>query len=459
MRLLILLFSLLTLSSVAQIEGEWHTSFVIGGQPMLVDMTVQKGEDGPEILFSDPKGTYENKKMDDVEIEGNSLSLKWKRVSLSYEATHYPDGDSIHGIMTQGDMKWHATFHREVQEEKLIHRPQEPKAPFDFTEEDLVLKNGEIELGASLTLPTNFVEGMPIVVLVSGSGAQDRNSEIGGHKPFLVIADHFAKNGIGCLRFDDRGTGKSTGIFAQANMDELAEDVRTMINHLAKQKRFRKSPIGVAGHSEGGMHAIIAAHKNRKVDFIVELASVGTSGRDIFIEQQYLIPKKNGKGETYAQWNQSVYQGMTDIILEYPQKEAVDTLAAFLGKKYKEAPEEYRETVSAINFQVGLAMFLNNQWGRDFMSYEAADYLKKIKVPILALNGKEDIQVPPVSSSNGFKANFSKRSAKYAEVMVLEGLNHLFQHCTTCDIYEYSELEETFSEDALQMMSDWIKQL
>ncbi|KXJ04838.1 hypothetical protein AC249_AIPGENE28352, partial [Exaiptasia diaphana] len=161
---------------------------------MLVDMTIQDGENGPEILFSDPKGTYENKKMDDVVIEGNSLSLKWKRVSLSYKATHYTDGDSIHGIMTQGDMKWYATFHREVQEEKVVNRPQEPKAPFDFTEEDLVLKNGEIELGASLTLPKNFQAGMPIVVLVSGSGAQDRNSTIGGHKPFLVIADHFAKN-------------------------------------------------------------------------------------------------------------------------------------------------------------------------------------------------------------------------------------------------------------------------
>lgn len=449
----------ISLTSFSQIDGEWHTSFSIMGMTERMDMTISNYPSEPMITITDPdKASIKEVKMDKVVVTDSSLSFTWAKIGLSYKGVYFKNGDSIQGVMSQMDLKWGATFTRQIQEKIIIKRPQTPIS-FAYPVEEITIQNGDIQLGATLTLPKNAGNKYPIVVLASGSGAQDRDCEILGHKSFLVISDYLARNGIGCLRFDDRGVGKSTGSYQKASLQDFGSDVRACVSYLSKDPRFEGHPIGIAGHSEGGMHALIAAKKNKKVAFIVELASVGTSGRDVLVEQQYLVPKKSGKSEEYAKWNQEVYAGICDIIANYNQEKAAEPITVFLDKMYEKAPQEYKDQSNIFNFKIGLNMLLNNDWGRQFIAFETKDYLSKLKIPVLAINGSQDLQVPPISNQSGFAKNFSKKSQLKSKAIVVDGLNHLFQRCNTCTVYEYGELEETFSEDVLKLMTNWIKEV
>jgi pimeloyl-ACP methyl ester carboxylesterase len=460
MKVINLFFLLFPIMLSAQIDGIWHAAFTVMGTTHRMDLAVRNQPGDQQVLLSDPDSEkLKDIKTDKVVLTDSTISFHYTKIGLSFKGSYYPKGDSIHGVMTQMDVKWAATFHREVQEKIVVKRPQEPKPPFAYPVQEIMIQNGDIQLGATLTLPKNAGDNFPIVVLASGSGPQDRDCNILGHKSFLVIADYFARNGIGCLRFDDRGTGKSGGVYNQASLKDFASDVKACVSYLSADPRFKDNPIGIAGHSEGGMHALMAASKNKNVRFIIELASVGTTGRDVLVEQQYIIPKSNGKSEEYAAWNRDLYAGICEILAQYNSEKVVDPLNAFLDKHYEKAPEEFKEGNNVMNFKLGMHIFLNNQWGREFIAYNAKDYLKKSKVPILAINGAQDIQVPPVSNSKGFEDNFSKRSRPNSKAVIVPGLNHLLQPCTSCTIMEYGEIDQTFSEDVLNLMRDWIKGL
>lgn len=457
---LLSLFLLFSCTASAQLEGKWYASFAIMGNSILVEMDVEKEGDETRIFLTDPEGKFTRKKMTTAAATDRSLSFRWADIDLSYQGDYVPSTQTIVGKMTQRDVKWEVTFQRNPTEKIAINRPQEPdltSTDLPFTSEQLMVTNGEVVLHGELTKPHTFTKRTPIVVLVSGSGPQNRNSELMGHKPFLVIAHFLAKEGIACLRFDDRGVGESTGDYSKATLDDFASDVEAWVEELSV--RYAKNSIGIAGHSEGGVHALIAASRNKNIDFIVELASIGTSGREVLVEQQYLIPKKEGEPESTCVWNQSVFSGMCDIIDSLDQKAAAKALTDFLGAKYDEAPEKYKQETNRFTFVIGNANFMNSQWGREFVRFKASDYLPKISVPLLVLNGSEDIQVPPVSNQNGFKQSFSKKSKKKSRIELVPGVNHLFQTCETCMVTEYDDLEETFSPAALQIITEWINGL
>lgn len=457
----ILFFTLILLTSTifGQINGTWHASFKIMGNANRMDLTISNYPFNPVAKMSDPDGSYENIVMDKLKITDSTLSFLWTKIGLTFDGKFSKNGDSIVGVMSQMDVKWAANFTLTVQEKIVVERPQEPKSPFAYPVEELLIKNGENTIGATLTLPLNAGANYPIVVLASGSGAQDRNCELVGHKSFLVIADYFARNGIACLRFDDRGVGKSTGNFQTASLEDFASDVNACVNYLVQDQRFAGHKIGVAGHSEGGMHALIAAKSNKKIQFIVELASVGTSGGEVLAEQNYLIYKSSGSSEEVALWAKETITGICGILAENSVDKAVDPLTKYIESRYAIAPKEFTDETSLPNYQMGIIMMLNNDWGRQFLGFQTATYLKKLKVPVLSINGSKDIQVPPVSNQAGFAKNFSKKSLPQSKAIVIDGLNHLFQTCTTCTTSEYSELEETFSETVLKEMTTWIKGL
>ena len=452
----VLLFSIFPFFLFGQITGDWHASFTLVGKSNRIDLQISLTPE-PSVTLTNPDAKKpEPIPMTNVVVSDSAVSFTYQKIGLSFKGKYYVDGDTLVGIMSQSDVRWTVVFRREVLKEAKLIRPQEPVPPFDYPIEEVLIKNGDIILGATLTLPKDQIHPFPIVVLASGSGAQDRNCEIMGHKSFWVIADFLAKNGIACLRFDDRGIGKSSGVFAQASLLDFGSDVSACVNFLAEDERFYDCPIGIAGHSEGGMHALIAARKNKYVDFVIELASVGTSGRDVLVEQQFLIPLASGKDSAYAKWNRDVYTGLCDIIGRYPQKKASERIATFLDTMYHRAPAEYQALANIFNFKVGLNVFLNNEWGRQFITFDTKKYLKKLKIPILAINGSRDIQVPPNSSQQGFITHFAKQTRSSSEAVIIDDLNHLFQRCERCDIMEYGDLEETFSLEVLQKMRDWI---
>lgn len=443
---------------LSQPEERWHASMSVMGmsERIMIVITPEKAE----LFFSD-RDTTKPLKLEEVVLSDSSLAFLWKAGGLKYYGKHFPAGDTLFGEMTQAGMKWNVTFHRKPQEKIKINRPQEPKPPFEYQTRDVLIKNGENVLGATITLPkVKEGEVIPIVVLASGSGPQDRNCELLGHKPFLVIADHLAKNGIATLRFDDRGVGQSTGSFQEATLDDFASDVLACVSFIQNDKELKgRVKIGVAGHSEGGMHVLMAARKNKKIEFVIELASVGTSGKNVLIEQQYLIPLKNNGSQEYADWNKQLYSGMSSIVLKYDQEKAQEPLTNFLDSMYQIAPKELKEQSNIFNFKIGMNMFMNSTWMRQFLAYETADYLKKLKIPILAINGSEDIQVSGFDAQEGFEKSLSKKSKPLSNLALLGGLNHLFQFCSTCSILEYGDLEETINPTVLNMMTEWIKGL
>ncbi len=453
-------------SSFAQPSGQYHCSFAVIGQSSRMTIDIKSKAVKPEIELtlpdSEEKKSY---KMDRVAVSDTSLTFTWSAYAITFKGKYFAQGDSIQGEMTQSGLNWNVTFFRELPEKIEIKRPQQPQEPFDFISEDHLISNGKITLGATLTLPKDYDfrkykgEQIPVVVLASGSGAQDRNCEIMGHQPFLVIADHLARNGIACVRFDDRGVGKSTGVFQLATLEDFASDVNAIVNHFAKDPRFKSVPIGVAGHSEGGMHALIAASKNKKIKFVIELASVGTTGRDVLVEQQYLIPLKSELSEEIAVWNRSVYASISDLLIKTPAKNRSEALGSLLDSIYASAPAEYKAENGFAQFKMGMMLFANNDWLSQFVRYNASTYLKKSKIPILAINGGEDIQVPARSNKLGFELYFSVSSKQAgSKAIVIDGLNHLFQTCNKCTIMEYGDLEETFSPLVLDEMVKWIKE-
>lgn len=448
-------------STHAQPTGQYHCSFAVIGQSSRMTIDIRSKAVKPEIELTLPDSEEKKGyKMDRVSVTDTSLIFTWTAFGITFNGKYYSSGDSISGEMTQSTLKWDVTFFRELPEKIEIRRSQHPQEPFDFISEDYLISNGKITLGATLTLPKDYTPGkqLPLVVLASGSGAQDRNCEIMGHQPFLVIADHLAKNGIACVRFDDRGVGKSTGVFQMASLEDFASDVNAIVNHFAKDKRFKTVPIGVAGHSEGGMHALMAASKNKKIRFVIELASVGTTGRDVLVEQQYLIPLKEGLSEEIAQWNRSVYASISDVLIRTSPKSRTAELNTLLDSIYAAAPAEYKAENGFAQFKMGMMLFANNEWMSQFVRYNATDYLRKLKIPILAINGGEDIQVPATSNQLGFEQQFSSASKqKGSKAIVIDGLNHLFQTCRTCTIMEYGDLEETFSPKVLEEMVKWIE--
>ena len=455
-KLLIVLFFPIGLFS--QVSGTWHTSFVVMGMSKRLDLSLEINAKDTSGWIRDPETKATTKiSLDRIFFHNDSLHFSWSAGRLTFDGEYFVTGDSLNGIFHQAGLKWDARFTREQQKPITLNRPQEPLAPFPYKSEEVLIKNGDVTLAATLTLPekeTNF----PVVVLASGSGPQDRNCTIMGHKPFFVIADYLARQGIACLRFDDRGTGKSSGVFMQATLEDFASDVKACVNYLKMDRRFISSPVGIAGHSEGGMHALMAAKKNKEVAFVIELASVGTSGLEVFLTQQYVIPLKQSGDTSLAHWNSEFFRGACAIINAVHDPETrTKKLNDYLDACYMSAPEEIRNNQPIMSFKLAVQMLINTEWFRQFQSFVADDYLKKLAIPILAINGSADVQVEPISNSQGFMDGFSKRSQQHSKAVIMPGLNHLMQHCTSCTVTEYGDLEESFASEVMEIMVEWLR--
>lgn len=441
---------------LGQISGEWHSAFSVAGQNTRLDLFIDRvGRDGTlKIGLPDISG-FEPKTIENSTISKDSLSFIWENIGLSFFGKYEAVGDTLFGTMKQSGLEWKVTFKREIQAAKKVNRPQEPKPKFAYDIQEIEIKNGKNLIGATLTLPKGKSR-FPIVILSSGSGPQNRDCEIMGHKPFWVIADYLSNNGIGVLRFDDRGVGKSNGEFSKASLFDFASDAEACYKYV--KKNFKGHKIGLAGHSEGGMHTLIVAANNPKLDFLIQLASVGTNGRDVLVEQQYLIPKSSGKSEGYAKANSMVYDSVTSILIRNDYKSFPTKVNNFLKRNFDQFPEDYKKEGTMEEFSTSLTNFLNNDWARQFMQFNSCDYLSKIYCPILVINGSEDIQVPPTKNQDGFRNGFSiqSKSLNRSKIILVPGLNHLMQSCKSCTIMEYGDLEETFSPIVLKSMADWI---
>lgn len=359
------------------------------------------------------------------------VSIKIPVINGSFEGKL--TGDSIPGKFTQHGYSIPLTLRPG---EVKLNRPQTPKPPYPYATEEVSFKNGDAILSGTLTLPENYTKNTPALVMVTGSGLQNRDEEAFGHKPFAVIADALARQGIATLRYDDRGFGESTGEVINSTIDDFKNDAAAGIRLL--RKRFKH--VGVLGHSEGGTIAMMLA-SDKAVDFAISLAGMTVSGKELLLRQ-----------------NRDALAGMglsTDLVDIYCKYLSDGMDAVIAGKD----PDPVNDTQLSVALNQNLNKAFQEfatSYMRSFIRLSAKDNLAKTSVPLLALNGTKDTQVDYVNNLAAVKA---LASSKPFTVKSYEGLNHFFQHAETGSVDEYGKIEETISTEVLSDIIVWIKSL
>jgi pimeloyl-ACP methyl ester carboxylesterase len=386
-----------------------------------------------------------------TKVKTDSIFLHVAMIAGRFEGQMEND-TTIAGNWSQSGLNFPLTLTRT---EKIteLKRPQTPQPPFPYIEEEVSYENtlAGIQLTGTLTLPEH-AEDCPAVILISGSGAQDRDETIFEHKPFLVIADYLTRNGIAVLRVDDRGVGGSEGNLSDATSEDFAGDVLAGIEFLKTRKKINPLKIGLIGHSEGGIIAPIAANKTNEVAFVVLLAGPGISGEEILYEQGRLIGLASGMNEEQVEQSRKTQEAIFNIIkTEKDSSVRLDRLQrALTGGMYPMMNDDQKK---AIDQQVAA---VNSPWFHYFLTYDPRPALTKLKCPVLALIGEKDLQVPPKSNLPAIKKALSDGGNKNFKTMELPGLNHLFQRCETGAVAEYAQIEETISPEVLEIISEWI---
>lgn len=349
-------------------------------------------------------------------------------------------GATFEGKMTDGEIK--GTFVQNgfplpltLKPGKLVvKRPQTPVPPFPYKEESVSFTNAQYTFNGTLTLPENYSKNTPVVLMVTGSGQQNRDEELFSHKPFAVIADALARQGIASLRYDDRGWGDKSVNFADFTTDDFRQDAAAAIPLL--RKRFNK--VGILGHSEGGTIAMMLAAEG-KADFIVSLAGMAISGKETLIMQNRQAMSAIGlPKETVDSYCNSI-------------SKALDEIAS--GKKASEINiDDVPQALKPITIKA--LQQADTPYIRHFLTVDVGKLLPKIKCPVLALNGTKDTQVD--CDANTTRIEKGLANCKHS-IKKIDGVNHMFQHCNTGIVTEYQQIEETISPEVLQVVEKWIK--
>ena len=381
------------------------------------------------------------------------LTVQTPVIHASYKGKLSNDR-SISGTFTQGIP---LPLNLEKGEASRSKRPQEPQPPFSYKSEEVTVRNEQdgINLAGTFTLPEKGTK-FPAVVMVTGSGAQNRDEEIMGHKPFLVIADYLTRNGIAVLRCDDRGTAASQGNHATATNEDFARDTEAAIHYLRGRKEINTKKIGIIGHSAGGTIAFIVAANDPSVAFIVSLAGAAIKGDSLMLRQVELISKSQGMPDALWQGTKPSLRNRYAILQQADKTtdELQKELYADVTKTMSSEQLKDLNTVQQISAQI---RSMTSPWYLHFMRYDPANALKNVKCPVLALNGEKDIQVDATMNLTAIQQRISENGNKNVTVKAYPNLNHLLQTCEKGTLAEYGQLEETISPEVLKDMTEWIQ--
>ena len=463
--IIILLASLFFQMGHAQdIVGSWYGALDIQGTKLRIVFHIEKTDNGYSTKMDSPDQGATGLPSDETTWADQTLTIKATTLGMQYTAKM--ENGKLSGTFSQGGMQLPLSLERKEgkEEDKPKPRPQDPKDfPYHQEEVEFYNKADNVKLAGTLTLPRNQkVE--KVVLLVSGSGPQNRNEELLGdynHRPFLVLSDYLTRQGIGVLRYDDRGVGESTGNRAISTIEDFAEDAEAGMLYLEGRKDLKNAQIGIVGHSEGGMVAPMVASRNKSVDFIVLLAGPGMDIDEALMVQSLLIARSEGAPEELVQAGQKVNKEIYSFIKknkdQSPDKLRPEVEKIFeRGLTYFPEEEQVKFKESGKTFEKEAATVLT-PWFIHFISFEPSVYLSKVKVPVLALNGTLDLQVEVKGNLEAIEKALKKAGNKNVEIVALEGLNHLFQKATTGAVSEYGQIEETFHEPVMAQISDWIK--
>ena len=417
-------FAMMALAANAQ-EGTWNGELnVMGNKVPLVFNFSTNG-----CTIDSPSQGVNGIQAEKTVKDDGTIKVKVGMIGATFEGK-MADGE-IKGTYVQNGFPLPLTL---KPGKLVVKRPQTPVPPFPYKEESVSFTNAQYTFNGTLTLPENYSKNTPVVLMVTGSGQQNRDEELFSHKPFAVIADALARQGIASLRYDDRGWGDESVNFADFTTDDFRQDAAAAIPLL--RKRFNK--VGILGHSEGGTIAMMLAAEG-KADFIVSLAGMAISGKETLIMQNRQAMSAIGlPKETVDSYCNSI-------------SKALDEIAS--GKKASEINID-DVPVALKPVTIKALQQADTPYIRHFLTVDAGKLLPKIKCPVLALNGTKDTQVD--CDANTTRIEKGLANCKHS-IEKIDGVNHLFQHCNTGIVTEYQQIEETIAPEVLQEVAKWIK--
>ncbi len=444
--------------------GYWEGSLVVpGGTKLRLGLHVAKLEGGgySAKLDSPDQGAF-GLGVDQFTFESGKVAFEMKTLGARFEGTMAEDQQSIVGKFRQSGLTMDLTL-KKMEKPTTSQRPQEPKPPYPYIVEDVQFRNerADILLAGTVTVPRG-AGPFPGIVLVSGSGPQDRDESLLGHKPFLVLADHLTRRGIAVLRFDDRGVGKSEGNFATATSEDFVTDAIAGVEFLRTRPGVNPDLVGIAGHSEGGLVAPIAAVRSPNVAFIVLLAGTGIVGEEILYRQAELISRAEGATDEEIANGRRAQERIFEIVkMDVTPKERERRLQALASDLVTSLSERQREALGGNEeaYVQGQIRMVGSPWFRYFLTYDPAPTLRKVRVPVLAINGELDLQVPAKVNLQAIERALKEGGNRNYEVHELKGLNHLFQTAKTGSPTEYATIQETMSPTAMDLIADWVLKL
>lgn len=435
-----------------EIIGQWNCLLKVPGGQLRLILHIQQKAGGLSSTMDSPDQGAKGLPIAETSFENGILKIKSAQMGLEYEGKFAENGQTINGNFKQGGQVFPLVLSREIVEKAKLVRSQTPVQPYPYYSEDVTFANkaANISLAGTLTLPKK--EGVyPVVVLITGSGPQNRNEEIAGHQPFLVLADELTKNGIAVLRYDDRGVAKSSGDFKTATTQDFASDVESALAYLKTRKEINPKKIGLIGHSEGGLIAPMVAANHKEVSFIVLLAGPGVPISDLILLQKEQIERQMGVSEAEINKGQEIFKGAYHKILNAKAND--EALKVDLNNYFKTS---FGAGMNDKDIQT-ITNQLLGAWWFQFIRTNPAQYLKKVKCPVLALNGGTDLQVSAKENLAGIKMALQKTGNQKVTLKELPKLNHLFQESEMGAVSDYGIIEQTISPIVLTEIRNWIK--
>ncbi len=425
MRKILALLSLLSVVSVSAQTGSWKGELDMQG--IKLPLVFNFADDG--CTLDSPSQGVKGIAAEKTALENNKVKVTVAAIGAVFEGTNC--GDSISGTFKQNGISIPLTLTPGTIE---VKRPQTPRPPFPYQEKNVSFSSGKFTLNGTLTLPEGYTKDTPVVLMVTGSGQQNRDEELFGHKPFAVLADALARHGIASLRYDDRGYGDSSVNFTDFTTEDFRQDAEAGV----KMLRTLFGKVGVLGHSEGGTIALMLG-AGHKADFVVSLAGMAISGKETLLQQTKKTMSVMGLPDELVDKSCSIVEKVFTAMAEGKKMEDI---------KIEGAPQTILPAMEKIKETLSTPYMLH------FLNVDVSKQLPLIECPVLALNGNKDTQVDCDTNVSALEKGLTASSHT---VRAIDGLNHLFQHCTTGSVIEYQQIEETISPEVIDTVVAWIQ--
>ena len=446
------------------VGGTWYGILKLPKASVHLVFHITKNGETYSSKMDSPDQGADGLAADHTAFEDNNLTIDLGKYGIKYNGIFKPDSNIITGTFIQGSYKipLNLSANPVTDTTHKLSRPQDPK-DFPYKQEGVTFTNpkGSDQLAGTLTLPANR-KASKIVILITGSGPQNRNEEFFDHRPFLVWSDWLTRNGIAVLRYDDRGVAQSTGNFQAATTADFAGDAEAAIRYIKSRPDLKGLSIGLMGHSEGGIIAPMIASNNKAVKFVVMLAGPGVSIAQLMEKQSEDQMRLSGAPDNIIKLNSATNAKLYAAAATYKQlsdtayKAKLDTILYNEFRNYPPGSLGNNKLDDIVNSAVTQ---LSSPWFRYFLTIDPADYLTKVICPVLAINGTLDMQVNCEANLAGIKKDLEKAGNKHHQEVALPDLNHLLQKAKTGAVSEYGQIDETVDPIALQKVTAWINQL